>query len=153
MTFNPEVIPIQFVVNEIQTLCLHKLPDGDFGLSGLHGGIVPPANTAPAPFSSSRKDAGSSSLSVKSSAPDSTPECSGDVTFTSSLSSSGGGSMPWVASGGEGGVWVVLVGSAACFFSASWFSCESASFCFWSCSFCRLRCFLRNFARLFLNQT
>lgn len=28
-----------------------------------------------------------------------------------------------------------------------------ASFCFWSCSFWRLRCFLRNFARRFLNQT
>lgn len=28
-----------------------------------------------------------------------------------------------------------------------------ASFCFWSCSFCRLRCFLRNLARRFLNQT
>lgn len=81
---------------------LSELPD--FGLSGLHGGVVPPVNADPAPFSSSPNNRGSSSLSVKSSAPDSTPECSGDVTFTSSFSSSGGGSVARVLSEGEGGV-------------------------------------------------
>lgn len=37
--------------------------------------------------------------------------------------------------------------------SAELSAAPDASFCFWSCSFCRLRCFLRNLARRFLNQT
>lgn len=81
--------------------CLNELPD--FGLSGLHGEGTS-VNAGPAPFFSSLKEGGSSSLSVKSSAPDSTPECSGEVTFTSSLSSSGGGRLARAPSEGEGGV-------------------------------------------------
>lgn len=142
----PILIPL---IKDFFFKSLNELPD--FGLPVVHGGVAPPVDSGPAPLSSSLNNGGSSSLSVKSSVPDSTPDCSGDVTFTSSsFTSTGGGSVAWFFSGGEGGVFVDVASS---FFSVSWCPSDSASFCFWSCSFCRLRCFLRNFARLFLNQT
>lgn len=58
----------------------------------------------------------------------------------------------WASGSGVVGVVLVLVRSVL-ESSVEPSAAPAASFCFWSCSFCRLRCFLRNLARRFLNQT
>lgn len=92
-----------------------------------------------------------------SSVADSLPECSAEVTFKSASSGTGRASDPSAsrgedeADGGSG-----ASGRTAAEGGASSFSLPpspGASFCFWSCSFWRLRCFLRNLALRFLNQT
>ncbi len=131
------------------------------GLSLLQAGETSPGVTALSHFISSLWDLLSSSLSVAlSSVADSLPECSADVTFSSMSSGTGRTTGPSVSreeeeeEEDEGGSWVsgriVAEGGASSF---SLPPSPDASFCFWSCSFWRLRCFLRNLALRFLNQT
>jgi len=131
-----------------------------FGLSLLHAGETSPGVTALSRFASSLWGLLSSSLSVAlSSVADSLPECSADVTF-SSMSSGSGRTGPSASreeeeeEEEEGGSWLsgrTVVEGVASSFSLP--PSPDASFCFWSCSFWRLRCFLRNLALRFLNQT
>lgn len=155
----------------------------DLGLRCLQEGERLPGSTgittSPLWDGSSLKHFISSSRSVvSSSAADSLPDCSGEVTLTSTLNSEeawwwgllplpdcsasdreegqeSGGAGLW----GSGCTAVVLVevavedgGFWSGFPSSAWPS-PDASFCFCSCSFCRLRCFFRNLARRFLNHT
>lgn len=99
----------------------------------------------------------SSSLSVAlSSVADSLPDCSAEVTFSSTLSSEGPSASieedEDVDEGASGFSRLTADGGSVLSLAPNVPSGE-ASFCFWSCSFCRLRCFLRNFARRFLNHT
>lgn len=132
------------------------------GLSLLEAGETLPGVTALSHFSSSLRDLLSSSLSVAlSSVADSLPECSAEVTFSSMSSGTGRTTGPSASreeveeeEEDEGGSWasgrMVVEGGVSSF---SLPPSPDASFCFWSCSFWRLRCFLRNLARRFLNQT
>lgn len=130
------------------------------GLSLLQAGESSPGVTALSHFISSFWDLLSSSLSVAlSSVADSLPECSADVTFSSMSSGTGRTTGPSVSGEeeeeeDEGGSWVserIVVEGGMSSFSLP--PSPDTSFCFWSCSFWRLRCFLRNFALRFLNQT
>lgn len=133
------------------------------GLSLLQPGETSPGVTALSHFISSLWDLLSSSLSVAlSSVADSLPECSAEVTFSSMSSGTGRTTGPSASreeeveeeEEDEGGSWVsgrIVVEGGASSFSLP--PSPDASFCFWSCSFWRLRCFLRNLALRFLNQT
>lgn len=124
------------------------------GLRRLQGGeSLPDLST----FMSSWWSFNSSSLSVVlSSVADSLPDCSAEVTFSSTLSSDGPSASTEeeedVDEGGSGFSRFTVEGVSFLSLAPNVPSGE-ASFCFWSCSFCRLRCFLRNFARRFLNHT
>lgn len=83
----------------------------DLGLRCLHEGDLFPGRGITSPLGSSRKHLSSSSRSVLSSAADSLPDCSGEVTFTSTLSSDGCGRADCSASDTDegqergGGLW------------------------------------------------
>ena len=143
----------------VKVKCPRFLPG--LGLSLLQAGETSPGVTALSHFISSLWDLLSSSLSVAlSSVADSLPECSADVTFNSMSSGTGRTTGTSVSreedeeEEDEGGSWVsgrIVVGGGPSSFSLP--PSPDASFCFWSCSFWRLRCFLRNLALRFLNQT
>lgn len=131
------------------------------GLSRLQKGERFPGVGSFSTFRSSLCCFISSSLSVAlSSVADSLPDCSADVTLSSTLSSD---ASAWGAASAsieeeeeedEGG-WFSrarLEGASSLSLVPRAPSVET-SFCFCSCSFWRLRCFLRNFARRFLNHT
>lgn len=130
------------------------------GLSLLQG-ETSPGVTALSHFISSLWHLLSSSLSVAlSSVADSLPECSADVTFSSMSSGTGRTTGLSVSREDEeeeeeGGTCVSgrMVAEEGGVSSFSLPPSPDASFCFWSCSFWRLRCFLRNLALRFLNQT
>lgn len=147
------------------------------GLSRLQDGELLPSCAPPSPcvssliFTLASPLISSSSLSALSSAADSLSDGSGEVTLTSTLISPGWGRAAaslsvseWQEEEEEGGggvrasgsrvvVVVVVVVRSGLESSEEPSAAPDASFCFWSCSFCRLRCFLRNLARRFLNQT
>lgn len=133
---------------------IRACPLPGLGPSRLQGGETFPGVITLSLFNSSLCGLDSSSLSVAlSSVADSLPDCSAEVTFNSTLISDtnrrGGPSTSKEEE--DGGSWfsgVMVVGA-----SSSSPPSRLASFCFWSCSFCRLRCFLRNLARRFLNHT
>lgn len=145
----------------------------EVGLSRLQDGELLPVGSPPSPWISSLSFTlvspliSSSSLSALSSAADSLSDGSGEVTFTSTLISPGWGRAAaclsvseWQDEEEEGGGGVRVSGARVVAVVRSFLESSVApsaapwvSFCFWSCSFCKLRCFLRNLARRFLNQT
>lgn len=139
----------------------------DEGFSRLHKGELLSACAPPSPcvFPLASSLISSSSLSALSSAADSLSDGSGEVTLTSTLISPGwgccAGASEWQEEEEEGGGGVCVSGSRAAAGAGSALessagepsAAPAASFCFWSCSFCRLLCFLRNLARRFLNHT
>lgn len=144
----------------------------DVGLNRLQDGELLPSCAAASPCASSltftldSPPISSSSLSAVSSAADSLSDGSGEVTLTSTLISPDWGCTAasrseWQDEEEEGGggvrasatTVVVVVVRSVLESSVEPSAAAVASFCFWSCSFWRLRCFLRNLARRFLNHT
>lgn len=150
----------------------------DVGLSLLQNGellpawIDPSACTSSLSFTLDSSLISSSSRSALSSVADSLSDGSGDVTLTSTLISPGWGraaasrsDSEWQDEEDEGGggglrtsgtTVVVVVGvfvRSVLESSGESSPAPDASFCFCSCSFWRLRCFLRNLALRFLNHT
>lgn len=123
-----------------------RCPSPAFGLALLQFKALLSTPGLLSTLTSSKVLLNSSSLSIWSSAADSLADCSDRVRLRSVPTSLG---RLWTFSVSGVVAWVSSTGSSV--FPSLWL--PSQSFCFCSCSFCRLRCFLRNLALRFLNQT